>query len=210
MESELYTLLACTALISLFSFLAVSASLRAMQRRRNVAQRDAEARLQALVGHARQIATGREQRELQRERLEESAEAIAKLRELLTAAPDGVVIVNSEGCIVMADAQACRLFGYSEPELFGEPVEILMPERERAGHEALRREYLDSPHMRGMPPGVELRGRRRDGSEFPVEVRLRPLHTKGGLLIMAMIRDLRAHGPVAPVGGPRIVVKELR
>ncbi len=109
---------------------------------------------------------------------------------LLESAPDGIVIVNREGKIVLVNTQAERMFGYRREELLGQEVEILVPERFWATHVEQRTSYIRQPRTRPMGAGLGLAGRRKDGSEIPVEISLSPLETKEGLLITAVIRDV--------------------
>ncbi|MDO8585852.1 MAG: SpoIIE family protein phosphatase [Armatimonadota bacterium] len=109
---------------------------------------------------------------------------------LLESAPDGIMIVDSEGRIMLVNARAEKLFGYTEDELIDKPVEILMPERFRQKHAEHRQAYESAPRTRPMGIGLELYGVRRDGSDFPVEISLSPVQTKKGLLVMAIIRDI--------------------
>jgi PAS domain S-box-containing protein len=94
--------------------------------------------------------------------------------QVVATAPYGVIMVGRNGLIAMANAQTEKLFGYSREELLGRPVEILVPERFRSGHFAHRERFLASPEVRPMGAGQELLGRRKDGSEFPVEIALSP------------------------------------
>jgi PAS domain S-box-containing protein len=113
-----------------------------------------------------------------------------KFRDLLEAAPDAMVIVDKGGNIQLINAQAEALFGYARAELVGQQVELLMPARFRDGHSSHRDGYFVSPHPRGMGTGLELLGRRKDGTEFPVEISLSPLHTEEGTLVSSAIRDV--------------------
>ncbi|HZU78854.1 MAG TPA: PAS domain S-box protein, partial [Acidimicrobiales bacterium] len=116
--------------------------------------------------------------------------AEARFRSLLEAAPDAVVIVDSRGRIEFVNTQTERQFGYPAQEILGRPVEILIPERLRPGHRGHRADYFANPHPRPMGMGLALFGRRRDGTEFPVEISLSPVMTEDGVLISAAIRDM--------------------
>ncbi len=111
-------------------------------------------------------------------------------RALLEAAPDGMVIVDRNGEIILVNAQAEVLFGYERSQLIGQMVEILVPDRFSGMHMAFRSGYVGEAHPRPMGLGAELFARRKDGSEFPVEVTLSPLETEDGLLISAAVRDI--------------------
>jgi PAS domain S-box-containing protein len=109
---------------------------------------------------------------------------------LLEAAPDAMVCVDSDGRIVLVNAQAERLFGYPREELAGQLVEMLVPDASKAGHRALRAGYAADPRPRLMGTGLDLSGRRRDGTTFPAEISLAALDTDQGILISAAIRDV--------------------
>ncbi|MGI8800908.1 MAG: putative bifunctional diguanylate cyclase/phosphodiesterase [Solirubrobacteraceae bacterium] len=125
---------------------------------------------------------------LRRDRLVWGSER--KFRGLLESAPDAVVIVNAHGHIALVNAQAERLFGYRREELIGQTLGELMPQRYRARHRQHMKSYLRSASARPMGAGGELFGRRKDGSEFPIEISLAPLETDQGLLVSSVIRDI--------------------
>ncbi|HSW11435.1 MAG TPA: PAS domain S-box protein [Solimonas sp.] len=109
--------------------------------------------------------------------------------ELIESAPDATVLIDPEGRIVLVNRQTERMFGYQREELLGAPIETLVPERLRRGHSVHRDGYFSEPKVREMGAGIELLGRRRDASEFPVEISLSPLRTERGLYATASIRD---------------------
>jgi diguanylate cyclase (GGDEF)-like protein/PAS domain S-box-containing protein len=109
---------------------------------------------------------------------------------LFDAAPDAMIVVDREGRIVRVNSQTEVLFEYGRDLLLGQPVEMLIAERFRDAHPGHRRDFLADPHMRPMGLGVDIAGRRRDGSEFPVEINLGPLETDEGVVVSAAIRDL--------------------
>jgi PAS domain S-box-containing protein len=111
-------------------------------------------------------------------------------RGLLEAAPDAMLVVNRGGRITLVNTQAEQLFGYSREQLLGEPIEMLVPPSVRAGHAGHRNQYFGEPQRRPMGSGLELAARRRDGTEFPVEISLSPVQTPGSTLVIAAVRDI--------------------
>lgn len=114
-----------------------------------------------------------------------------RFRRVVEAAPSAMIMVNHEGQITLANLQAEKTFGYSREELLGRPIEMLVPERLQSGYRDFRHGYLCHPQAR--PMGAERRelfGRRKDGSEVPVEIGLSPIHTSNGPLVLASIVDI--------------------
>ena len=135
------------------------------------------ARASTLLEHLR-----REKHE--RERGEE------KFRLVVESAPSAMVMINGDGRIVLVNAEAEKLFGYSRDELLGQAIEMLVPERFRNNHPGFRTSFFASPAARSMGVGRDLHGRRKNGSEFPVEIGLNPIETEEGLLVLSAIVDL--------------------
>jgi len=120
----------------------------------------------------------------------ERRRAEAKFRGLLEAAPDAVVGVDVEGRIALVNGQAERLFGYRKEELVGQLVEILVPDAVKELHPGHRGRYFSHPTTRPMGAGLNLAGRRRDGSEFPAEISLSAMELEGEVIVSAAIRDV--------------------
>lgn len=113
-------------------------------------------------------------------------------RILIDVAPDATVVVGRNGLIRLVNRQTELLFGYPRAELIGRPVELLIPERFVAAHTRHRATYTSAPRVRPMGVDLTLFGRRRDGSEFPVEVSLSPLELSGDSVVVSSIRDISA------------------
>ena len=107
--------------------------------------------------------------------------------------PDAVLLVDQAGQIVYANAPAEVLFGYPAGALIGRGVEELVPEQFRSAHAAQRAAYAAQPKRRTMGSGLDLRGRRQDGSSLPVDIMLGPVETEEGLCVLAVVRDLSVH-----------------
>jgi PAS domain S-box-containing protein len=104
--------------------------------------------------------------------------------------PDAIVVADIRGNIALVNTQAESMFGYSQNELLGKPLEILMPALYREKHAQHRARYFSRPTTRPMGAGLELYGRRKDGNEFPVDIMLSPLETEDGLFGLSLIRDI--------------------
>jgi PAS domain S-box-containing protein len=120
----------------------------------------------------------------------ERKQAEEQFRLVVEAAPNAMIMVNTEGCITLVNTQTEAVFGYTREELLGRSIEMLVPERLRSGHQGFRHGYFCDPQARPMGAGRELFGRRKDGSEVPVEIGLNPVHTSKGLFVLASIVDI--------------------
>jgi len=113
-----------------------------------------------------------------------------RFRELLEAAPDAIIEVDRAGRILLLNLATEKLFGYSREELLGQPVEVLVPDALRHGHSQHRTDYWDHPSTRPMGSGLALYGRRKNGSDIPVEISLSPVKSEDGFRVTAIIRDI--------------------
>src|SRR5271170_1742954 len=132
-------------------------------------------------------------------------------RSALEAAPDAMIIIDDAGIIRFANRQVSALFGYSPGEVIGKPVEHLMPERFRDRHVAHRQNYTSHVRVRPMGVGLDLFGRRRDGTQFPVEISLSPVEDAGKVFVAAAIRDVSDRKRVeAALSGAHLAAEQAR
>jgi len=122
----------------------------------------------------------------------ELKQAEDRSRQVLEAAPNGMIVVTREGTITQVNAAVEAIFGYPRDELLGRPIEALVPERFRSGHLDARHGFQTAPTARAMGVGRDLFGRRKDGSEVPVEIGLTPIETASGSFVLASVIDITA------------------
>lgn len=134
-----------------------------------------------------QLKLAEKQRESALENLRQSE---ARFRGLLDFAPDSALIVDSLGVITFANAHTENMFRYSRDELVGQPLDILIPDRYKGVHRGHVGSFRNTPHARPLNSGIELIGRRKDGSEFPADIMLSPMRSDGEVSVLAMIRDV--------------------
>lgn len=120
----------------------------------------------------------------------QAEESETYFRMLLESAPDAIIIVDDDGNMTIVNAQAEAMFGYDRSEMLGKPIEILLPERLQKSHVGRRQNFEREPVLRPMGAGLNLVGRRKDGSEFPVEISLSPVKTENTRFVSSVIRDV--------------------
>ena len=120
----------------------------------------------------------------------ESPQPNTPFQAFFDAAPDAIVVVDGAGRLTMVNGLAEQMFGYRRAELLGQAVELLVPERYRHIHLGHREQYSAAPKTRPMGAGRALTGRKKDGSEFPIEISLSPLQTEQGTLTISIVRNI--------------------
>jgi two-component system, NarL family, sensor histidine kinase DevS len=122
--------------------------------------------------------------------IEASGDLAVEYRAVFEAAPDGIILVGPDGAILDVNPCALKMFGYERADLVGQPVETLVPPEIRRPHVGDRQRYMEQPRARPMGIGLELRGSRKDGSQFPVEISLSPVSEAKGGYVISIVRDL--------------------
>ena len=130
------------------------------------------------------------------------------VRVLIESAPNGIVVVDEQGRIQLVNASTERLFGYVRGELLCKNIEVLVPAPQAEAHRSLRGAYQERPEGRPMGAGRDLSGRRKDGSEFPVEIGLNPVATDGQRAVLATVVDISARKRVHE--SQRLLIRELQ
>ena len=129
-------------------------------------------------------------------------------RAVFEAAPDGIVLVGPDGAILDVNPCALAMFGYERDEMVGRSVEVLVPSDLQRGHVDHRQRYMEAPRARPMGAGLELRGRRKDGSEFPVEISLSPVTEAEGGYVISIVRDLTERRALQAFGASAVRAAE--
>ncbi len=113
-----------------------------------------------------------------------------QFRQVVEMAPNSMIMIDKEGIIELINVQTEKIFGYARAELIGQSIDILLPDRFRGQHPDHRRTFFTTPKPRAMGAGRELFGRRKDGSEFPLEIGLNPIMTASGMKVLSAIVDI--------------------
>jgi two-component system, LuxR family, sensor kinase FixL len=120
----------------------------------------------------------------------EHKQAQDRFRLVVEASPSGILLVDSQGHIVLVNARAEKMFGYEREEILGKPIELLVPERFSSDHPAYRAGFYAKPAARAMGAGRDLFARQKDGTEFPVEIRISPIQTAEGMVVLCAVVDI--------------------
>ncbi len=139
---------------------------------------------------ANTLARNRSEDELVQSQERRVLEADERFRLAIESFPTGVILADQNGTMIRVNSRSARAFGYSQEELVGQAVEMLIPQRFRVDHSANRAEFTASPSTRPMGTGQALFGRRKDGSEFQVDVSLSPMQTQDGMLVLCAVTDI--------------------
>jgi PAS domain S-box-containing protein len=131
-----------------------------------------------------------------------------EVRTLIETAPNGIVVVDDQGNVKLVNATAEKLFGYTRLELIGQNVEVLVPDRLVNVHQTLRNNYMTAPETRAMGVGRDLNARRKDGSEFPIEIGLNAVSRDGRHIVLATVVDISERKKL--LDRQRLIVDELR
>src|ERR1017187_1206939 len=115
--------------------------------------------------------------------------AQSALENLFDVSPDAIFVTDAQGVIRGANPRAAELFGHTQAELIGQPIENLVPARFRGRHPSHRDNYNAHPRARQMGAAMNLFGLRKDGSEFPVDIMLKPLETSSVPVVLTFVRD---------------------
>jgi PAS domain S-box-containing protein len=117
-------------------------------------------------------------------------EALVRARGYFESSVEGIITTDSSGLIRQLNPRGQELFGYHEMELIGQPIEVLLPQRFRERHRTHRSAFFSAPSSRLMGRGMEIAGRRKDGTEFPAEVSLNVVHIRRGNVVIAFVTDI--------------------
>ncbi len=133
---------------------------------------------------------------------------VQNVRVLIESAPNGIVVVDEEGVIKLVNSSTEKQFGYNRLDLVGKRVEVLLPVPQVAEHREAREAFLQKPEARAMGAGRDLSGRRKDGSEFPVEIGLNPVGQNGRTAILATVIDISERKRAED--GQKLIIRELQ
>src|SRR5256885_941323 len=176
-------------IVQLSAFIGISALISSLNdSRRRAVEALASERAELETRVTERTAALAESNETPRAEIERRDRSERNFRGLIDAAPDPIVVIDSEGRIVKVNDEAERMFGYSRDAMLGRDVEMIVPERFRAAHHAKRERYGEAAVTRTI--AGDLAAKRADGSEFPIEIRISPLEGPGGRSIVGIIRDV--------------------